>query len=558
MTYAQRIRYAKNYQILLLLPFFMFLLWSPTTTFAADYFVWGRVYSATPLTTGEEPPNHELSGVPAEQIVGEGLIPQVTRNLLKIKVLAASDGSELGSYVTRHDGGYLVSFTATPSSGSDIAIRFVIEELATSKTLLESDELALSSWPTPNIRFLLIEEDLSEISGGGAVTTMAAPGQYTGIFTRVGKIELETDSVRLINIATGRATVPDPISGQLHIPAYKDSPFGGNLYLFGAFSQYFYGPTSPPDNPTIYYKIRIDDLGTSTTGYMDDTLVKTKYTVNFGAGTVDTQRVTLGPNDGGGLPGCIEAGVPVCYELTPMSAGANVFWSFPDLVALWRTGGLNGDYRLHLEQVGLNNSGMFQPFTDFTNLKLNLDNVAPVALINPLQTGDPDTPRVYTPNPANPTIGGDLMTMTSPLGSFPGDYGGSADPTCAILSLEEPSLGHHYLAFKLTASHDNGFLRYWDFLYKRNDTGYQRHIGKIFDGSTMVDYGTVQVASAETGQGGFQDRYLYLNSEYLQPGGGTDLGSCGYRFLIRATTRTTDGYHYLRYRSDEDIHYIVR
>jgi hypothetical protein len=110
--------------------------------------------------------------------------------------------------------------------------------------LFESDELAVSTWPTPNIRFLLIEEDLSEISRGGAVTTMAAPGQYTGIFTRVGKIELETEEdgniTRLINTTTGRATVPPVVSDQLHIPDYKDAPFGGNLFLFGGFSQYLY------------------------------------------------------------------------------------------------------------------------------------------------------------------------------------------------------------------------------------------------------------------------------------------------------------------------------
>jgi hypothetical protein len=227
-------------------------------------------------------------------------------------------------------------------------------------------------------------------------------------------------------------------------------------------------------------------------------------------------------------------------------------------VALWRTGGLNGNYRLTLDQVGLANSSLFEDIPNFTSLKLYLDNVAPMARIEPLQAGDPDTPRVYTPSPVNTGIGGDLMNVSSPLGSFPDDYGGSADPTCSILSLEEDSLGHHYLAFKLTAYHDNGFLRYWDFRYKRNDIGYQRHIGKTFDGSTMVDFETVQVTSTETDQRGFQDRYLYLNNDYLQPGGGTDLGSCGYRFVIRATTRATDGYHYLRYRWDEDIHYILR
>ena len=56
---------------------------SASQALAADYFVWGRVYSATPLSSGETAPTNPLTGVPAEQIVGDNLIAQVPRNLLK-------------------------------------------------------------------------------------------------------------------------------------------------------------------------------------------------------------------------------------------------------------------------------------------------------------------------------------------------------------------------------------------------------------------------------------------------------------------------------------------
>jgi hypothetical protein len=386
---------------------------------------------------------------------------------------------------------------------------------------------------------------------------MAPAGQYTGIFTRVGKIELDTAGTRLIDTSTGRATVPSTISSSLHIPQYQDAPFGGNLFLFGAFSQDIYTPTPAqllPGFSEVYYKIKIDNLDTSTSEYLHDPLEKTKYTVNFTTGSVNTDRIKLGPTDAGGLPGCVDAtSQPVCYKLTPLSSGSNVFWSFPDLIALWRTGGISGKHRLSLEVVGF--SPVFTTINDFTYLNLHLDNEPPIARIDPLQTGEPDSPRVYTPNPANAGIGGDLASTL--LGTFPADYGGTVDPTCSILNLEGP-VGQKYLTFKLTAHHPKGFLRYWDFKYRRNDGGYQTHIGKNYASGSMVDSGSPQVSSSESNTTGFQDKYLYLNSGFLQPGGGTSLGSCAYRFVIRAGTRTTDGYHYLFHRSDEDMHYIQR
>lgn len=558
MTSGQQIKHGKTGLSAFILASLMILLLMPLAAFADNFVVWGRAYSATPLVAGEDAPNNPLSDVPAEQIIGKDLIAQVSRNLVKVKVIATSDGTELGSFMTRHDGGYLVSFNATPDTPSGISVRLVVEELATSKTLLSSGDVVLSAWPTPNIRFLLVNEDLSELSGDIEYPSPPGPGQYTGIFTRVGKVELPS-----INQGSGSnkglATVSETVSNQLGIPRYENAPFGGRLYLFGAFSQDLYSPPPPalvPGATQIYYKIRIDS-DTNPTSYMRDALFKTKYTVNFTTGSVDTERVKLGPGNWDSLSGCIEDGVPVCYKLTQVASDPSVFWSFPDLLANWNTASFNGNYRVILKEVGMAVPSSFVD-VDYTDLKLRLDNIAPVARIEPLDAIDADdpTPRIYIPDPAAPGISGDLQSTR--LGDFPDDYAGTANPICAILNLEGP-VGSKYLAFKITAYHANGFLRHWKFHYKRNDSAYQTHIGKTYQGGTMDDVGGQQLSSSATDVHGFQNQFLYLNNDYLQPSDPeASTGSCGYRFAIRASTRTTNGYHYLRHRWDEDIHYLIR
>jgi hypothetical protein len=360
------------------------------------------------------------------------------------------------------------------------------------------------------------------------------------VATEVGGVDQH-----LIDPVTGLVNVPAAVAGDLAIPQYEDAPFGGNLYLFGAMSPTLYGLGGA------CYKIRLypNPADHTTFSYLDDPLVKTRYTVNLAAGLVDTERVTLGPKTVGGTAGC--------YELTPLSTapapGVQVFWSFPDLLALWRTGGLNGDYELQIEVFGVP-PGTFAGIANYTDVTLTLDNLAPVATIQPLAAGDFDTPRVYTPGPV--PGGSDLLAAL--LGSFPADYGGTGDPRCQIFSLEPP-VPVKYLAFKLTASHANSFLRYWDFRYQRNDDQDEIVLGKRYDGvtNTMVDQAGVRVSSAQTSTGGFNGRFLYLDSAHLQPAGATSAG-CAYRFVVHAATRTTDGYIYLRYTWDDDVHYVQK
>lgn len=527
----------------------------PAHVEAADYTVVGRVYSASPLDAGEEPEGDPLAGKPAEQVVGDGLVASVPRNLVRVRLLAAADGTELASYITQKDGGYLATFSA-PAGG--VSVRFVVDELATSQQVLDSEPQDLSAGVS--VRYLLVPEVPTEIAGDLPEEPVAPPGfDYTGIFTRVGKIEVSTEvsgsTTELISSTDGTATVPSTVAGQLAIPPYQDAPFGGNLFLFGAFSHDLYASDA-------CYKIRIyDDPAAPSTAphtYLDQPLVKTRYTVSFSTGSVDTERVTLGPKSMNGTTNC--------YRFTPVAASNNVFWSFPDLLALWRTAGLNGDYRLELELVQPSPPlpGTFG-LVDQSDLTLMLDNVAPVAQIQPLWEASGglseagDTPRVYTPGPV--PSGFDLMAGTGPdnlppLGNVPNSYGGEAAPTCGILSLDsQPST--QYLTFKLTASHSAGYLRYWDFRWWRNDKNSEVVLGKRYDGTGMVDQAGVRVSSSQASESGFEGMFLYLDSDHLEASGAS-LGGCGYEFTVRAGTRTTDGYHYLRHARDEDVHYIQK
>ncbi len=90
---------------------------------AADYFVVGRVYSSTALAPGEDPPTNPLTAVAADQIIGEELVAGIPRNLVKVRVMDASNDSELASYITRQDGGYLASFSA---AGASKSVRYIV------------------------------------------------------------------------------------------------------------------------------------------------------------------------------------------------------------------------------------------------------------------------------------------------------------------------------------------------------------------------------------------------------------------------------------------------
>lgn len=530
----------------------------PVTLDAAQYYVWGRVYSSLPLDEDEEVPPNPLTGVDTAQVIGADMYALIPRNLVRVRVIKASDRSELASYITTKSGGYLVSFTAP---GATISVKFMVEELLSGDLLLESDANVLNQWTLPsaeyNIRYLLVPGGLTDI-GADRKFALCPVGQHTGIFTRVGKIEVATEvedppgvftTKHLIDPSTGLVYIyTSTVATDLAIHQYKDSPLGSNLFMFGAFNQalYYVGAR---------YRIRIEKWNDATSSwvfdkYMDDELVKTRYTVDLTPPiTVTADRIRLGPDT--------FMGTPNCYTLTPLSTG-NIFWSFPDLLALWRTSrgaGLNGKYKVSLEVVGLL-PGVFVHVPQYTDLTMTLDNVLPEAKIKKLYPAGFDTPMIYTPGP--PVTSYDLLAAM--LGTS-ANYGPTADPTCSILEFTNPS---QHLAFKLTAYHDNGYMLHWHFKFKRNDTGYTTITGKKYSAGptpgtgSMVDYAAVppmKIACSQNSEKGFQDMYLYLNPGHINLG---DPDGCAYRFVIHAKTRATDGYGYLRWRWDEDLHYMKR
>jgi hypothetical protein len=530
----------------------------PVTLDASQYYVWGRVYSSLPLDEDEAVPPNPLTGVDTTQVLGDDMYAVIPRNLVRVRVIKASDRSELASFITTRSGGYFVSFTAP---GATFSVKFIVEELLSGDLLLESDANVLNEWTLPsaeyNIRYLLVPGGLTDI-GADREFALCPVGKHTGIFTRVGKIEVATEvedppgvftTKHLIDPLTGLVYIyTSTIATDLAIHQYKDSPLGGNLFMFGAFNQalYYVGAS---------YRIRIEKWNDATSSwvfdkYMDDELVKTRYTVNLTPPiTVTADRIRLGPDT--------FMGTPNCYTLTPLSTG-NTFWSFPDLLALWRTSrgdGLNGKYKVSLEVVGLL-PGFFVHVPQYTDLTMTLDNVPPEAKIKKLYASGFDTPMIYTPGP--PVTSYDLLAAM--LGTS-ANYGPTADPTCSILEFTNPT---QHLAFKLTAYHDNGYLLHWYFKFKRNDTGYTTITGKKYSAGptpgtgSMVDYTAVppmKIACSQNSEKGFQDMYLYLNPGHINLG---DPDGCAYRFVIHAKTRATDGYGYLRWRWDEDLHYMKR
>ncbi|MBN2443137.1 MAG: hypothetical protein JXJ04_17385 [Spirochaetales bacterium] len=516
----------------------------PFISHAANYYVWGRVYSARLLYEGEAVPNNPLTGVAPEIIIGqEDMVATTERNLVSVTIVKASDNTTLSTSITQNNGIYFNSFSS--SDPGPLPVKIIVTELVNGTNLFQSDSVTIQAYPPVfNIRYILVPEEPHEIGNGRDYPSFPlGTGEYTGIFTRVGKIELEHDGTRLIDTTTGLATVENPIAGYLDVPEYVDSPFGGNLFLFGAFSADLY------NYPNVRYRIRIDNLETGgLPTYVSAPLRKTKYTVNTSTMTVDSVTVTLGPEE--------VAGVSNCYKLTDLSVSNSEFYSYPDLLAIWPTSGLNGRHRISIE-VGFMPAGtLFIPFADYTSIVINLDNVAPIAAILPIASDPVDTPRVYTPGPLPPV---DLSS--SYVGSFPGDYGGAVNHECMILNMDDTE-DDKYLALKLSAYHSNGYegyIRYWNFRYYRNDDKNEILIGKKYDPltpSVLTDYFPgIRISTAEDSTSGFLNKYLYLDKSYLLPAGETGC-SCAYRFRIAITTRTTNGYQYLRWREDNDYHYI--
>jgi hypothetical protein len=303
------------------------------------FLVTGTVYSAQRLAPGDpapvtpfkdpqlvqdpnSPPHHRV--VHSKFVGGENLFPVNPKGMVQVSLEDAGSGARLVETLT-FNGVFWLEFSAPlqilappgnvvprpvvvgspPRRVTERSVRFVVRDAATGELLLRSRPVPI--WAGANERFLLVESEPTEI---GNRTPPLSGGDF--LFTRVGKIESD-----LIGL-DGRANVPPARAAQLHLPAFADAPFGGVLYFFGAFgSQYYDGSHC--------YQLLIDKQP------LTSPLTKTRYETAPGAAKVKAEVRHLEDAQGWG--------VDHCYQLTPMGQ-AGVFWSFPDLLAVWPTTGL--------------------------------------------------------------------------------------------------------------------------------------------------------------------------------------------------------------------------
>ncbi len=318
----------------------------------------GRVYSAAELPPGADPPANPLSGDPAEEIVGDdGFYAVALRNLVRVRLLAASTDRQIGTDVlVTHDGGYLFRFLRLLLKGD--AVRFEVRDAVSGELLLRSDPVSISPLRVQR-RQLLVPGEVIEV--GDAIRYPTSGN--TALFTRVGKIEIEEIT------PSGMADVSAAAAAALRMPRYRSAPFGGNLFLFGAFSRSFY-------SGDYCYKIEVDGAPFS------HPLSKVRYEVTPATGEVTAERRTLGPMDA----------VPGCYELTPMSEttvpGTEVMWTFAGMLALWPAAGLEGEKTVTVRLYEIATGRPFETAGGSyveTSLTLFLDNRRPDLEFNEIE-----------------------------------------------------------------------------------------------------------------------------------------------------------------------------
>jgi hypothetical protein len=297
--------------------------------------VTGKVYNAqrrgpddpapvTPFSTPQltsDPNSPAGSLILHRMIVGDGDLYAVNpKSMVLVSLEDADSGILLSQDGPTTTGDFTLHFTApkpnfqspprvigVPRRVTERSVRFVVHDAVSGDLLLRSRPVSI--WAGANQRWLLVESEPTEI--GDRIESPTRSGAF--LFTRVGKIESH-----LIDGA-GRATVSPADAGALHIPEYQNAPFGGTLYLFGAFSSQYY-------TDQYCYQLLVDGKP------LTSPLTKTRYTISNGQVVAEGTRMDKANR----------WGVAHCYQLTPMSqpapSASTVFWSFPDLLAVWPTG----------------------------------------------------------------------------------------------------------------------------------------------------------------------------------------------------------------------------
>ncbi len=331
---------------------------------------------------------------------------------------------------------------------------------------------------------------------GGVTDVGPLAGSHTGngfLFTSIGKIPTSEIIQDEADRSYGLADVSPKVAAFYRIPAYKDSPFGGDLWLHGWFGE---------DDPVSYYQILVgkwvDDNPPAMQDYvpLSDPLSKVKYTVNPD-GSITHQYVNLGPKK--------IAGIENLYQLTDEG-----FWSHIDLRMIWNTRlWPNGKYSLIYRAYRV--KSFFPLALELVNLKPNdldhitiiIDNSPVTAIIHNVKY-DPSSPH-YT------------------------SYNDGVIPECGMIYLSDPS---ENLRFTITAWHPNGYLKSFvlDSLYGKN-----RYGGVIKSASYVPT-----IFTAPYWHGVQETEYNSADAPRLKP-----WTRCAYQFRLRVTSRTTDGFNYI-------------
>ena len=334
--------------------------------------------------------------------------------------------------------------------------------------------------------------DMGCFGGPSGLLGGVGPSVTSGfLFTTIGNIP--TSEIPETGVSAGLANVSPAVANGLHIPQYKDAPFGGNLWISGLFGS--------SDTFINHYRLSYAKWNGNVPPApgdfqpITDPLAKIKYVINPG-GTVTTTLESIGP-DADGL-----------YQRTDTG-----YWAHRDLLAVWNTQALpNGRYDIICHGYwfffGFPIEAVL-PDNQLSRITITVNNQQVTATIN----------RVL-------------------------DQNGVEIPECGFIPLASDTQN---LQFDITASHPGYLLNYQlDALYGRNQ--YAGYITK--DQYVGSHDSTPPLWSGVTSN-------LFNSSTAYAAGTLGRWNSCAYQFRLTAWARTTDGFGHLYYQSFSDHYSLL-
>lgn len=455
---------------------------------ATDYDVFNCTWQAELRPAGAPyPDTSPLASLPEAEVIGKDVATATLPAAVnQVFVRDAATNAVLGaSLASDYRGDYDIRFSNAAASKSVV---FEVARLDTGEVIYRSPAATIAQGNNPR--------DILLAGADGAVTASIPfpPGNNTGLFTRIGHVELADINAQGFAKFSGAAA------------QWRDAPFGGGLAYYGAFTQNFYPATGLGN---YCYKVRI----TPPSGpafYLTDPVYKTRYIVKSD-GKVQSQSVLVGPLTIGSATGC--------YRLTPLSTSPEpgdpagtiaAFWSYPDLLSRWNTGSRGG---LHAARLEL--------YTAATN-----------ALV-PLLVNDNMTAETYLDNTPI-ALSFDQLTVS----------GGGPDllaDKCAIANL----MSGRRLTVDFTARHATGFLA----AYRLAATSNSGVTVWSEDGSYTAPAWGGATPPAFVGREESAPAFDKTAADF-------SAGPCAYVLNLGAWARTTNGYGLTNYGHRQLFYYV--